>query len=49
MVTVGEFYGLGGITPEYTDGKGGWKNLRGANVQSVRDGYRINLPRPEEL
>lgn len=49
MVTVGEFYGLVGITPEYTDEKWGWKTLRGANVQSVRDGYRINLPRPEEL
>lgn len=49
MVTVGEFYGLVGITPEYTDEKWGWKNLHGANVQSVRDGYRINLPRPEEL
>lgn len=49
MVTVGEFYGLVGITPEYTDEKWGWRNLRGASIQTVRDGYRINLPKPEVL
>ena len=49
MVTVAEFYSLVGISAEFTDENWGWKDLRSANIQHIRDGFRINLPKPEEL
>lgn len=49
IVTVAELYGLAGISAEYTDERWGWRDLRGSNVQHVRDGFRINLPKPKEL
>ena len=48
--TVAEFYELAGVTGNgYTDRSYGWKDLRGAYVQRVRDGYLFNLPRCIEL
>lgn len=44
-VTVADFYGLTGITSAYTDERWGWTDLRGINVQRVREGFRINIPR----
>ena len=49
MVTVAEFYSLVGISAEFTDENWGWRDLRSANIQHIRDGFRINLPKPEEL
>lgn len=49
MVTVAELYSLVGISAEFTDENWGWKDLRSANIQHIRDGFRINLPKPEEL
>lgn len=49
MVTVAEFYSLVGISAEFTDENWGWKDLRSANIQHIRDGFRINLPKPEEI
>lgn len=48
-VTVADFYGLTGITSAYTDERWGWLDLRGINIQRVREGFRINLPSPVEL
>lgn len=49
MVTVAEFYSLVGISAEFTDENWGWRDLRSANIQHIRDGFRINLPKPEEI
>lgn len=47
--TVADLYDLVGITGNYTDDKWGWVDLRGADVRRVRNGYLLDLPRPEPL
>ena len=47
--TVADFYDLVGITGEYTDNKWGWSNLQSARVIRARDGYLIDLPKPEPV
>ena len=44
--TIADLYDLVGRTGEFTDHKYGWKNLASAGVERVRDGYRLDLPRP---
>ena len=44
-VTVADLKDLVGVTPIYTDNKYGWTNLRNADVQRVRDGYLLKLPK----
>lgn len=48
-VKVSDFYRLAHITPDYTDVNWGWKDLRGVETRKVRDGYIVDLPRPEHL
>lgn len=48
-VTVRDFYSMVGVTPEFTDEKYGWVELRGAYVSRSSDGYLMNLPKPEPL
>ena len=45
MVSVADLYDLVGVTGNYTDNKYGWTNLRSADVQRVRDGYLLKLPK----
>lgn len=45
LVSVADFYDLVGVTGNYTDNNYGWSNIRNARIESVRDGYRIRLPR----
>lgn len=45
IVRVADLYDLVGITGEHTDNKYGWTNIRNAEVERVRDGYRIKMPR----
>lgn len=47
--TVADLYDLVGISGSYTDDKWGWVDLRGAGVTRVRNGYLLDLPRPEPL
>ena len=44
-VSVADFYDLLGVPGNYTDNKYGWKNLRDAKIEHVREGYTIRLPR----
>ena len=46
---LSDFYGLVGITPSYNDEKWGWRDLSASSVKRVRDGYIIDLPKPEWL
>jgi len=46
---VADLYDLVGVEGNYTDNRWGWQNLRGADVVRVRDGYLLDLPRPEPL
>lgn len=45
MVSVADLYDLVGINGSYTDNKYGWTHLRSADVQRVRDGYLLKLPK----
>ena len=45
MVSVADLYDLVGINGSYTDNKYGWTHLRSADVQHVRDGYLLKLPK----
>lgn len=45
MVSIADLYDLVGISGSYTDNKYGWTHLRSADVQRVRDGYLLKLPK----
>lgn len=47
--TVADLYELVGATGQYTDDKWGWFDLRGAGVTRIRNGYLLDLPKPEPL
>lgn len=47
--SVADLYELVGITGNYTDEKWGWVDIRGAAVARVRNGYLLDLPKPEPL
>lgn len=47
--SVAELYKILGIPVEYTDDKWGWLNIQGAGVIHVRNGYLLNLPKPEPI
>lgn len=49
IASVADLYDLVGETPEYTDNKYGWTNLRNADVERVRDGYRLKLPKAKPI
>lgn len=48
-VTVADLYDLVQITSVFTDSKWGWTDLRGADITRVRNGYLLDLPKPEPL
>lgn len=47
--TVADLYELVGVSGNYTDDKWGWIDIRGAGVTRVRNGYLLDLPKPEPL
>ena len=49
MVSVADMYDLCGVTPQYTDNKYGWTNIRNAQIVRIRDGYVIKMPKPMPL
>lgn len=44
VVSVMDFYDLVGVTPDFTDEKWGWTDLRSAEIRRGRDGFHILLP-----
>jgi len=49
QATVGDLYELVGVTGTYMDDRWGWSDLRGTGVTRVRNGYLLDLPKPEPL
>lgn len=49
MATVSDLYDLCGISGNFTDEKYGWTDIRGADFHRVRNGYLLDLPKPEVL
>ena len=47
--TVADLYEMVGQTANFTDEHWGWTDLRGAGVTRVKNGYLLDLPRPEPL
>lgn len=45
IASVSDFYSLVGVQGNYMDNKWGWKNLNAAEIQKVRDGWLIYLPK----
>ena len=44
QAAVSDLYDIVGMTPNFTDHKYGWTDLRKASVGRCRHGYSINLP-----
>lgn len=49
LATVADLYGIVGVTGDYTDEKWGWTDIRGIGVKRVREGYLLDIPKPEPL
>lgn len=49
VATVADLYSLVGVTGNYTDDKWGWTELRGSRVERIREGYLLDLPKPEPI
>lgn len=49
QATVSDLYDLLGVTGNYTDEKWGWTDLKGSGISRVREGYLLDLPKPEPL
>ena len=48
-VSVADLYEMVGLEVNFNDHKWGWIDLRGSKVSRTRDGYQLNLPRPEAI
>lgn len=48
-VSVADLRSLVGWSSNHIDLNWGWTDLQGSSVQRVRDGYLLNLPRPQSL
>lgn len=49
VVTVADLYAAVGVDTNFVDDKWGWTDLRGAGAVRVRNGYLLDLPRPEPI
>lgn len=50
VATVADLYELVGATPQFTDGKWGWDDMRDAGVDRVRSGgYLLRLPKTKPV
>lgn len=49
VARVSDLYELLGISGPYTTQKWGWRDIRGAGVTKVRNGYLLDLPVPEPI
>lgn len=49
VVAVSDLYELIGASSNFTDRKWGWTDLRGSDIRRVREGYLLELPRPEVI
>jgi hypothetical protein len=45
VASISDFYGLLGITSDFTDEKWGWEDLRTAHIRQIAGGHQIIMPR----
>jgi len=46
LVSVADLYEAAKMTPQPSDGAYGWTSLEGARIVKVREGFKLELPRP---
>lgn len=46
VVAVADLYEMAGLKPAPSDNSYGWTNIDGARITKERDGFRLELPRP---
>jgi hypothetical protein len=49
QATVADLLELVGVTSNHVDHKWGWTDIRGAGVTKIRNGYLLDLPKPEVI
>jgi len=49
VVSVSDLYEMTGVTSHFTDRKWGWTDLRGSDIHRIREGWLLDLPRPEVI
>lgn len=49
QVSVDDLYEMVGVKGDFPDAKYGWYDLRDARVTRIRNGYLLDLPKPEPL
>ena len=49
VATVMDLYDAAGVTSDFTDERWGWTDLQDARVDRVRDGFLLDMPRPEPI
>lgn len=49
VATVSDLYDLVGADTNYMDDKWGWYSLKQFEVRRIRDGYLLDIPRPEPI
>ena len=47
--TVSDLYDLVGVTGTFQDDKWGWYDLRDTRIRRVKEGYLLELPRPQPI
>lgn len=47
--SISDLYSASGITPDYTDEKCGWVDLKRATIRRVSDGYILDMPKAYPL
>lgn len=49
VATVSDLYEMTGVSSQFTDRNWGWTDLRGTDIRRIREGYLLDLPRPEDV
>jgi hypothetical protein len=49
QATVADLLELVGVSSNHVDHKWGWDDIRGAGVTKIRNGYLLDLPKPEPI
>lgn len=49
QATVADLLQLVGVSSNHVDHKWGWTDMRGAGITKIRNGYLLDLPRPEAI
>lgn len=49
VATVSDLYEMVGVSSQFTDRNWGWTDLRGTDIRRIREGYLLDLPRPDDI